>query len=573
MKSKKTVTLSVLAVLLIIVVGVTAYMIKKYAPNKTHMDLAKYFAEFSPDSAEEGKLPVILEDTVYETTAIEQEGSVYINIDFVKEKLNKRFYWDGNENELLYTTATQEIASPLNSKDCYINKSKDTKEYVIATAQGDNVYVALDYVQLYTAMDYQKYNKPDRVVIHNVYGEDIAYADVKNDTQIRYKQSVKSEVLQDVKSGDTVRIVGSKDEETGYTKVMSESGVTGYIQGKRLGETYQEQSETEFKEEVYTHILLDKQVCMAWHQVTNESANSYLSSVLSSTKGVNVVSPTWFMTIDNEGNISSLASDSYVDTAHKAGIQVWALCSDFGDKMKIGTVLGSTSKRQRLAKNLIAEAIRYSLDGINIDFEYVKKESGEDFVQFIRELGIMCRNNGLVLSIDNYPPMGNLTDYYDRAEQAAVADYVITMSYDEHYSGGGEAGPVSSISYVTNSIEEVQKEVPPEQMIIALPFYSGLWKESKKDDDAELKRTDLTMKGAKEVVKDSGKEAKWDEETGTTYLEYKKDGIVNRLWLEDEKSLELKMKAVSEADLGGVSFWKLGLEESSVWNMIEKYVK
>lgn len=98
--------------------------------------------------------------------------------------------------------------------------------------------------------------------------------------------------------------------------------------------------------------------------------------------------------------------------AHQAGVQVWALCSDFGPKMKIGKVLGTTSKRQKLVKNLIAEAIRYDLDGINIDFENVKKDSGEDFIQFVRELGIMCRNNGVVLSIDNYPPAGGISAYY-----------------------------------------------------------------------------------------------------------------------------------------------------------------
>lgn len=88
----------------------------------------------------------------------------------------------------------------------------------------------------------------------------------------------------------------------------------------------------------------------------------------------------------------------------------------------------------KLVKNLIAEAIRYDLDGINIDFENVKKDSGEDFIQFVRELGIMCRNNGVVLSIDNYPPAGGISAYYNRKEQAEVADYVITMSYDEHYA-------------------------------------------------------------------------------------------------------------------------------------------
>ena len=318
---------------------------------------------------------------------------------------------------------------------------------------------------------------------------------------------------------------------------------------------------------------MDKQVNLVWHQVTNQTANGNLSNMLSSTKGVNVVSPTWFMTTDNEGNISSLASDSYVDTAHRAGVQVWALCSDFGPKMKIGKVLGSTSKRQKLAKNLMAEAIRYSLDGINIDFENVKKESGEDFVQFIRELGIMCRNNGIVLSIDNYPPMGGLSNYYDRAEQANVADYVITMAYDEHYRGGGKAGPVSSISYVTNSIAEVSKEVPAEQMVIGLPFYSRHWKEKTKDGELDLDCEDCSMKGAKEVVSDSGKKATWDDTAGTNYAEYTKDGVIHKIWVEDAKSLELKLKAVAEAKVGGVAFWKVGLEEKAVWNVIEKYVE
>ena len=132
-----------------------------------------------------------------------------------------------------------------------------------------------------------------------------------------------------------------------------------------------------------------------------------------------MVCPTWFATSDNEGNIDSLASDAYVTKAHQAGVEVWGLCNDFSPKMKIGKVLERTSRRQKLAKNLIAEAIRYSLDGINIDFENVKKDSGEDFIQFIREISIMCRNNGIVLSVDNYP-LKSYNDYYNRTEQANV---------------------------------------------------------------------------------------------------------------------------------------------------------
>ena len=566
-KNKKTLIAGLVIVLLLIVV-VAACLLRKYSPNKAHMGLDEYFNK----TTENGNIPVILEDKQYKTKAMIQDGQVYVGIDFVKEQLNKRFYWDGNENQLLYTTATQEISTPLNSKDCYVNKSKDTKQYVIATAKGDDIYVALDYVKLYTALDYKTYSKPDRVVINNVYGKDITYSKVKSDTQLRYKATIKSKILQDLKQGDTVRVL-KQDKDSDFMQVMSESGVTGYVAAKKMQSSYKEQRQTDFREEVYSHILMDDKVSMVWHQVTNKSANSGLSDLLSATKGVNVVSPTWFETTDNEGNITSLASDTYVDTAHRAGVQVWALCSDFGPKMKIGKVLEKTSTRQKLARNLVAEVIRYSLDGINIDFENVKKDSGEDFIQFIRELSIMCRNNGIVLSIDNYPPVGDLSSHYDRAEQAAVADYVVTMAYDEHYAGSQEAGPVSSISYVTNALEQVSKEVPAEQMVMGLPFYSRHWKEKTKDGTTKLSSEACSMKGAQEVVKDSGKDAVWNDETGTYYAEYTQDGVIHKIWVEDAKSLELKLKAVSEAKVGGVSFWKLGLEDTSVWNMIEKYVK
>ena len=380
MKNKKRITIGVVVVLLALAAILAVIMLKKFAPNNTHMSLTKYF-----QVTDQGMMPVVLEDDICGLKAIEKDGHIYVDREFVTEKLNHRFYWDANENMLLYTTSTKLISAALNSKDCYINnKSRDSKDYTIAVAQDNVVYVALDYVQQYTAMDYKQYKKPNRIVIHTVYNKDISYADAKDDVQIRNKQSIKSPILQDVKSGQKLRVLAGENKDTGFMKVMSESGVIGYVQAKKMKETYKKQSETTFREESYSHILMDKQVNLVWHQVTNQSANGRLSGLLSATKGVNVVAPTWFETSDNDGNVTSLASDSYVQTAHQAGVQVWALCSDFGPKMKIGKVLGTTSKRQKLVKNLIAEAIRYDLDGINIDFENVKKDSGEDFIQFVR---------------------------------------------------------------------------------------------------------------------------------------------------------------------------------------------
>ena len=196
---------------------------------------------------------------------------------------------------------------------------------------------------------------------------------------------------------------------------------------------------------------------MAWHQITNADANTTIASVLQNTKGINVISPTWFYLNDNNGNIASLASSDYVNYCHQNGIEVWALVSNLENKdVDTTSVLTYTSKRENLINNLISAAIQYNFDGINVDFEALSSEVGDSYIQFIRELSLKCANNGIVLSVDDYVPT-SYTAFYNRAEQAVFADYVVVMAYDEHYSGSEEAGSVASIGFLRSPSATVKQ--------------------------------------------------------------------------------------------------------------------
>lgn len=568
MKKYKKIIIPAVALFMIICAITGVCLVRKYKPNKKEMPLTEYF------QLADNQVEIILQDEISEKKGLYADGQIYVDVETVKNYLNSRFYWDAKENLLLYTTPTAVISASTGSKDFYTNKSKATKEYPIVKVEGDTAYVALDYVKDYSALDYIKYDDPVRVVINYRYNEKADYAKAKGKAKLRYKSSIKSEILVNLEEDEEVRILewdgGSEDGISEFCKVMSSSGVIGYVRQKDLGKKYESEFTTDFKEETYPHILKDEKISLVWHQVTTAAANDGILNLLNATKGVNVVSPTWFTVSGNKGDITSLASDTYVSRAHSMGVEVWALCNDFSNDSKIGKVIGQTTTRQKLEKNLIAEAIKYSLDGINIDFEYVKKENGEDFIQFIRELSIMCRNNGIILSIDNYPPT-DYSAYYNRTEQAAVADYVITMAYDEYYAGSETAGPVSSLSYVQDATANTLAQVPAEQTIIALPFYSRLWKETTKEGEVKLSSEAYSMKYARSVLEDGGATIAWDDKTGMNYGEYTKDGVVYKMWLEDGKSLEEKIKAVSNEKVAGLAFWKLGLENSSTWDMIIKY--
>lgn len=148
-----------------------------------------------------------------------------------------------------------------------------------------------------------------------------------------------------------------------------------------------------------------------------------------------------------------------------------------------------------------------------------------------------------------------------------MADYVITMAYDEHYAASEESGSVSSISYVEDSVNNTIAEVDASRVIIAMPFYTRLWKETKKKVTSES----YSMISSWNLVSDNHVDPVWDKETKQYYAEWKDGNTKCRIWLEDEESLDAKLKAAKAGKVAGYAFWKLGLERSTVWDTVVKY--
>ena len=411
-----------------------------------------------------------------------------------------------------------------------MSRDKNSEDYVILKTEGSTAYIALDFIQKYTNMEYEVYDDPQRIVVQSDWGEKTV-AEVKRDTAVRYRGGVKSPVLTEVAKNDQVTIL---ENEENWRKVLTSDGFIGYVKKGALRKEETKDITREFEEPEYTSISKDYTINMAWHNVTNRNANSTVLQRIAETKGLTTIAPTWYHVKDTEGNLDSISSTDYVNYAHQANIEVWAAVRDFDGGIDSNEesleFLSSTSSRENLINQLIADALQTGIDGINVDFEKISEECGEHFIQFIRELSVRCRQNGLVLSVDNYVPMG-YNMQYDRKEQGIVADYVVIMGYDEHYAGSPEAGSVSSYNYVKDGIEATLEEVPKEKVISGIPFFTRLWEETPKTEEelAEQAGTEaaeyptnvsskaLGMSAAKAAVEEAGAELVWDEETQQNY--------------------------------------------------------
>lgn len=566
MEQRKKKGTAIAAVIIgIIVIMVVVVLVKKFAPSKETKDLAEYY------NIGENEYLVVVQNEVIEKHAINIDGEIYVDYNTVAENFNHRFYWDSNQNLLIYTTATEVIKAEVGSKAYFINKSKTETDYQIVKVNGDEVYVALDYISLFSNIEYELYENPNRLVVDCKWGETYTYSDVKKSTQIRVEPSVKSPILKKIAVDERVVYLEETQEDNKFVKVMSRDGVVGYIKKKCLTESYEEELKSQKKEEEYSHISKDYTVNLTWHQITNETANNNLLNLLNKTKGLTTISPTWFSVSSNEGDMTSLASETYVETAHNFGIEVWALIDDFNKDVDMYKVLSNTEYREKLINSLIADAIKYNLDGINVDFENITKDCGKHYIQFLRELSVKCRNNGIVLSVDSYVPSA-YTNYYDREEQGKIVDYVVVMAYDEHYSGSETSGSVSSIGFVSDAVQNILEQVEPERVIIAMPFYTRVWKEKEVNGVTELFSEAYGMESAMSLFTGNGVTPEWDESTGQYYGEYKVEDVLYRCWFEDERSIEMKLKAITEGKVAGIASWKLGLEKEGIWNVILKYV-
>lgn len=552
------------AVVVVIIIGLmTAFFIYKFSPSKEVMELSEYY-----NLTSEEEMAIILQDTISDEKGLYSDGIPYISYSMVKELFNKKFYWDANEHIMILTRPQEIIKIQPDTAEITVNKGSVAKEYVVVKMHNDVPYIAMPYVQEMSDITYKTYELPNRIVIKYKWGINELAATVKKKTVIRLEDSIKSKILAEISPGDEVICVDTGETiSRGFSKIISEDGVIGYVKTKKLNESSYRTTESTFVKPEYVHITKDYDICMAWHQVTNASANGGLLNLLNSTKGVNTISPTWFSVKDNKGNISSLADETYVQRAHNAGVEVWGLCSDFSKEIDIAVVLSNTASRERLENKLLSMAIEYNLDGLNIDFENIKEESGEDFIQFVREMAVKCSNNGIVLSINNYVPV-SYREYYNYEEQGEVADYVVIMAYDEHYSGSEEAGSVSSIGFVNDAVSKITGMVSEERVIMALPFYTRLWKLSNEG----LTSAAYSMSGAQSILDDRGVKPSWDTATGQYYAEYQEGGATFQIWLEEEKSIEEKLKAVTQGGVHNVSFWRLGFEKTEVWNTVANYI-
>lgn len=511
-------------------------------------------SEYDIYQVKDDEVALVYNYSLQKAKAIYKDGVVYIPLNWTRAILNDKFYYSDNEKLLSYALPTEIVYANFENVD---NNGKP-----LLIENEDKAYLSIETIKVYTDIWVENYTDGDikKIYINDKFGK-YEQASIKSKTGLRVDASNWSASIENVEldNDENVVVVEQKDK---WCRVLTQNGVLGYVKKNHLKNIVEAERVSNFIKPDYTSISMDEKVVLGWHQVTTSAANSGMDKVVANTSGLNVISPTWFKLSDNKGNYTSIASKDYVDAAHKKGLKVWPLIDNFSTEISTLKILSSSENRKNLIANLMSDVEKYDFDGINIDFESLTQDNAPHFIQFMRELSVSCRNSGVVLSVD-VPIPASYNMYYERDELAEVVDYVINMGYDEHYSGSDE-GSSASINFVKNSITDSLVEVPKEKLINAVPVYTRVWTK----ENSKVSSSALGMSAAANWVKENNIELTWDDEVGQYTGQTTIGSARKYIWLEDERSMKLKMDAIKEEDLAGVAVWKLGLEPKEIWNVI-----
>ena len=488
------------------------------------------------------------------------------NIYLTKQDLSNffdKYIYEDEENNQIITTYEDKIATiGFDENQIEVNGS-EVKTNAHAIEKDENIYIPITELKDVYGIEIEYIESSDTITVDSLSREQ-KKAIVNGNTAVKSSTNFIAKTIDRVKNGEYVIVISDDGK---YAKIRTENGKIGYVKSKKIANTVVTRQTLEKDKQI------EGKVNLVWDYYSQIASAPDRSGT--SIEGINVVSPAFFH-LNNEGELEENVGqegENYIDWAHNNGYKVWAMVQNAGSGMMDVTseIMNHYESRKNLIEGIVNYCIEYGLDGINIDFENMKKEDIDLFSRFIIELEPRLKEIGAVLSVDVTAPDGADTWSlcFDRTVLGDVADYLIFMGYDQYGGSSNIAGTTAGYDWLELNINKFLQTyaVESDKLVLAIPLYARLWT---LDSDGNVEgQTALPMNEIDETIP-SDAERKWDEELKQNYVEYTENGETKKIWIEDIDSLKEKISLINKYKLGGVAAWELGMESDGVWQMINQ---
>lgn len=488
---------------------------------------------------------------------------IYLSMEDIKNYYDKYIFYDKTYNRIISTYRDNIAYIPLQNGSTSINDVKMVNAHAITL--NEKIYIPISKLEeLYNIKI--TYIKDKNIIIFESLEREFKTAKASKKISVKYKSSYISRTVDKIYSNEKLTIIPVDNDLKGWVKVRTKNGKIGYVEEKNLTEIKIEKEQEKITKQVEGNISL------VWEYFSEYSHAPERGQV--KLEGVNVVSPAFFYLKDGllKENIGTYG-EQYIQWAKNNNYKIWPMVANNTDsaekKEAFSKIMNDSKLRLELINSIVSYVEKYDLDGINLDFENMYQKDKDVFSRFVIELAPRLKTKNAVFSVDVTAPDGS-PDWslcFNRNVIGNVADYIVFMAYDQNGVSSKTAGTVAGYDWVEKSIKKFleQEEVVAEKIILGVPFYTRLWKESSQG----LSSSVVSMKNLEKNIPE-GVEIIWDEGCKQNYIQYIKNGTTYKMWLEDEKSVMYKLELINQYKLAGAGFWVKGFEKDSIWGIIKE---
>jgi peptidoglycan-N-acetylglucosamine deacetylase len=198
------------------------------------------------------------------------------------------------------------------------------------------------------------------------------------------------------------------------------------------------------------------------------------------------------------------------------------------------------------------------LSGININFEGIPPSHYPVFYEFLGEVNSK-------FSEGNFEVAVSLTVGYlglDYTKVSESVDYVISLIYDQHWSGGPSGSP-ATLTWYRDNLLKISPKIPPEKFVVGLGTYGYDWAAG------EGEASPITFSDVSALVTDPKKAISFSLDTFTPTFKYK-DVLdkVHEVHFLDAVSFFDQVVIGETVDPHGYALWRLGAEDPSLWKLL-----
>ena len=490
-----------------------------------------------------------------------EEENIYLSKDDIANFFDEYIYKIPN-TEIVVTTHDKKIAElKFNEDEMFLNDSR-VEIYGKMFEREEIIYLPISDMEDLYNIEIEHIENTKVLTIDSLDRKQ-SKAIVSKNLSVKSGVGLMSKTIDKVKKGDIVIVVSTGEK---YAKIRTENGKVGYIKKNNL------ENEFTVREEFVEEKQIEGKINLSWEYFSEFGSAPNMEG--KKIEGVNVVSPTFFY-LDDDAKLKENVGKSgleYIKWAKSNDYRIWAMVGNDEAGINVTSeVMNDYKKRKQLINRLVDVAVKYELDGLNIDFENMKEADKDLYSRFIIELLPRLKEFGMTLSVDVTAPDGaaNWSLCFDRHVIGKTADYIVFMAYDQNGATSKKAGTTAGYNCVELSLEKFinREEIPTEKIILAVPFYTRVW--TTDDNGKVISNPTLSIKNIDEVIPSNAKR-KWNEELKQYYVEYEVDGDKKQVWLEELRSLKAKISLINENNLAGVASWVKGMETDEVWSMFKE---